>query len=95
MHSRCEALGGTQVGKALISLKVANGFKSGSAPFTSSWDESGQFSQHIFFNGHMKSFIEKKNCSVPLPIISVVPLWLNILISCFCALKIFHLIYNL
>lgn len=24
-----------------------------------------------------------------LPIISVVPLWLNILIRCFCALKIF------
>lgn len=68
--------------------------KAGLSLLLTSGDESVQFSQHISSKA-IRSFIFKKKCGVSLPIISVVPLWLNILISYFCALKIFHLIYNL
>lgn len=88
--TRCKASGR----KYSLFWRLQMDFKSGTVPFAHSWRWKCTVFTTYFFKSYQKLHILKK-CGVSLSIISVVPLWLNILISCFCGLKIFHLIYNL
>lgn len=68
--------------KVLIILKVANGFQKWDCPFCLLLEIKVHNSLNIFFQKLSETSYFSKS-SVSLPIISVVPLWFNILINCF------------